>query len=165
MENPFRPEGQLAKEADEFVTELKLKTERELNELLQNTSASTISQSHTVNEILAEPKSPSGSTTTSPTKKKPTSTSTSPESPPPPVAAVSATTTTTPAHATTLTTTHVEIKVEQKKITEKPVHKPADTINNITPTKTNTNKAVTVDDGGKGVKSKKTKSKCGCILS
>jgi hypothetical protein len=70
--NPFRPEGELAREAEEFVNELKLKAERDLNELIHNTTSSTISQgalNHTVNEILSEPKElRTPSTHTSPIK-------------------------------------------------------------------------------------------------
>ncbi|CAF1039214.1 unnamed protein product [Brachionus calyciflorus] len=49
-DNPFRPEGNLAKEADQFVKELNTKKEREINEIIKNTSLNT-SASLSVTEL------------------------------------------------------------------------------------------------------------------
>jgi len=43
-DNPFRPEGELAKEADEFVQQLKEKAEQEVNQIINIKSASNISE-------------------------------------------------------------------------------------------------------------------------
>ena len=55
-DNPFRPEGELAKEADEFVQQLKEKAEQEVNQIINIKSASNISEAAQVSTpVAAEP--------------------------------------------------------------------------------------------------------------
>lgn len=42
LDNPFRPEGQLAKEADEFVKQLKIKEEQKVQEIIQTSLNNSI---------------------------------------------------------------------------------------------------------------------------
>ncbi|RNA02543.1 hypothetical protein BpHYR1_023200 [Brachionus plicatilis] len=53
-DNPFRPEGSLAKEADEFIKELNTKKEREVSEIIKNTSLNN-SNTLSVNELMHQP--------------------------------------------------------------------------------------------------------------
>lgn len=174
-DNPFRPEGELAREAEQFVQELKMKAERDLNELIHNTTSSTISQSalsHTVNEILAEPKEARAA---SPVK-TPTKSSSS-----------TINKTTTPlkdsTNTTTASTKNIEIKIVEtstspstQKTPEKKTSKKSVDVNNTTnksdvKTKTKASNKKESDENVKKTsasspsKEKKAKAKCGCVIS
>ncbi len=45
-DNPFRPEGELAKEAQEYVQQLKEKAEQEVNQIINNKTMSSSSIGH-----------------------------------------------------------------------------------------------------------------------
>jgi hypothetical protein len=55
-DNPFRPEGDLAKEAEVFVHELKVKAEKEVNDIIHQTCAvspnTSLLNAPSVNEII-----------------------------------------------------------------------------------------------------------------
>src|SRR5690349_5879205 len=56
-DNPFRPEGKLAKEANEFVHALQVKQEHDTSEIIErtlNTSVASTSSKKSVSQLLKE---------------------------------------------------------------------------------------------------------------
>jgi hypothetical protein len=54
VDNPFRPEGSLAKEAEEFVKELKIKEEKKVNELIQTSLNNSVNVSTSHNQTVLD---------------------------------------------------------------------------------------------------------------
>ena len=175
MDNPFRPEGELAREATEFVNELKLKAERDINELIHNTTASTISQSalsHTVNEILSEPKelrtSPPVSPAKSPLKEARLNGDATPLGADRVELSVEAKSsepaTKTPITGPTTATGTADAKAKKSKKSVNKDNKPsADKEEKTSPSKVK--KSADKEEKTAPSKDKKTKAKCGCVLS
>ena len=141
LDNPFRPEGQLAKEADEFVKQLKIKEEQKVQEIIQTSlnnsinTTSAASPSKSINIDLSGV-NVSVSNTTTPAKSHNNNNVSSPTKSP--------------------TTT---------------VNPPSSPKNTATTTPTNTKPAADNNSSKKDDKKKKkssddkTKPKCGCTIS